>query len=570
MKKRFLNALLIGAMFVTSVGVASCGYDDDDLQSRITVVEGSLSEINSQLAALQAKGLGILKADQAADGTWSLTLSDNRIVTIKAAGGEVTVTETASAFIIKVGDNEYVLPKGAAAAQLIYSPQYEDGIEVYDGKAIGVKFMMSPKLTSLDGASFDIQEAHELKTRAGSSLFKIADGASIDGDFITIPIQATEAEEGKTYAASVLVSQDGKDYISNYFTIKVVSNSFVAEDLQDYSFAASVVDAKKDDESGLWTATLPADLADDFDFSALFTDVPAGAKYEVASASKQIGNAANNEVRKILANSLAVNGKWSLSGRPGCAFPDGFVVNITIDGVVKMKVNWIFNDPLANVDFKSSIEHLSTHMEICPEDGSGFWAPGVNAGFDIPKAFSAVFNGDDSAVPLQHGDANGFLHNEWGKYSVTLKEEGDVLYNDGTYVVMGDAGKKYAKHSKGFYWFLGGAAVTSSNRRNIADKPESEAELIAKFGGNCNGEIIGGWDWIPYEDWHDLIGIDINAAGLMFTGAQYPGWGLRIHARATYEYDFGSRNFGDGDGGVAFLFINRRGAGEGVIDPAAR
>ena len=555
-------------MFVTSAGMVSCGYDDDDLQSRITVVEGSLAEINAQLASLQAKGLGVLKSEKTANG-YVLTLSDNSLVEIKAGGSTVTVTETANVFIIKVGDQEYALPKGAAAAQLIYSPQYEDGIEVYEGKPLEVKFMMSPKLNSLDGAVIDVQEAHEMLTRAVSSLFKVADGARIDGDFIVIPIQATEAVEGKSYAISVIVSQNGKDYISNYFTMKINSNSFVAEDLVDYNFAASVTDAKKDGETGLWTATLPADLADDFDFAALYSGVPAGVKYEVAAASKQIGNASNDVVRNILANSLSADGKWSLSGRPGCAFPEGFVVNITLDGVVKMKVNWIFNDPLANVDFKSSINNLSEHMEICPEDGSSFWAPGVNS-FDIPKAFSAVFDGDDSAIPLQHGPASDFLHDQWGKYAVTLNEDGDILYHDGTYIVMGDAGKKYAKHSKGFYWFLGGAAVTSSNRRNIADKPEDEASLIAKFGGNCNGEIIGGWDWIPYEDWHDLIGIDIDEKGVMHTKEQYPGWGLRIHARASYEYDFGSRNFGDGDGGVAFLFINRRGAAEGVIDPAAR
>lgn len=568
MKKKVLNALLVGAMFVTTAGMVSCGYNDDDLQSRITVVEGSLANINNMLASLQAKGMGILKSEKTADG-YVLTLSDNSQVVIKSGGSDVTVTETTNAFIIKVGDREYALPKGAAAAQLIYSPQYEDGIEVYEGQPIGVKFMMSPKLTSLDGATIDVQEAHELLTRGGSTLFKVADGAAINGDFITIPIQATEAEEGKSYALSVIVSQDGKDYISNYFIMKINSNSYVAEDLVDYSFASSVTDAVKDDETGLWTATLPADLADEFSFATLFADAPAGAKFEVAAASKQVGNAANGDVRNILANSLSADGQWSLSGRPGCAFPEGFVVNLTLDGVVKMKVNWIFNDPLAGVDFKSSINNLSEHMEICPEDGSGYWAPGVNS-FDIPKAFSAVFDGDDSAIPLQHGPAHDFLHNQWGKYAVTLKEDGDILYHDGTYIVMGDAGKKYAKHSKGFYWFLGGAAVTSSNRRNIPDKPEDEASLIAMFGGNCNGEIIGGWDWIPYEDWHDLIGIDIDEKGIMSTKEQYPGWGLRIHARASFEYDFGSRNFGDGDGGVAFLFINRRGAAEGVIDPASR
>lgn len=569
MKKKFLNALLVGAMVLTGVVSTSCSKDNDDLETRITALEGYFNE---------AVGATVISATQAADGSWTLTMSDGKVITTPPAksGSDVSVVENENNFMITVNGTLYVIPKAAAACQLIYSPQYEDGMEIYDGQTIEVQFQMSPKLSSLDGTVIDVQEAHELRTRSNSDLFKVVDGAGIAGDMITIPIQATGAEEGKTYAVNIIITQNGKTFISNYFRIKVNSNSFVAEALEDYGFAASVVDAQKSEvtqtsagtDTWYWTATIPADLVDDFNMADFFTGLPQGASFEVAGASKQLNNNARDAV-EVLKNSLAANGSWSLAGRPGCDFPEGFLVNILVDGVVKMKVNWLFIDPLKEISFKGGFNNLSEHMEICPEDGSGYWAPGANS-WDIQKAFSAVFDGDDSQVPLQHGGARDFLHNQWGKYSVQVKEEGDIIFHDGTRLALGDLGKKYAKHSKGVYWYLGGAAVTSSNRRNIADKPEGEAELVAKFGGNCNGEIIGGWDWVPYSDWHDLIGIDINNDGVMTTGAQYPGWGLRIHARAAYEYAYGQRYIGDGDGGIAFLFINRRGAAEGVIDPASR
>lgn len=569
MKKKFLNALLVGAMVLTGVVSTSCSKDNDDLETRITALEGYFNE---------AVGATVISATQAADGSWTLTMSDGKVITTPPAksGSDVSVVENENNFMITVNGTLYVIPKAAAACQLIYSPQFEDGMEIYDGQTIEVQFQMSPKLSSLDGTVIDVQEAHELRTRSNSDLFKVVDGAGIAGDMITIPIQATGAEEGKTYAVNIIITQNGKTFISNYFRIKVNSNSFVAEALEDYGFAASVVDAQKSEvtqtsagtDTWYWTATIPADLVDDFNMADFFTGLPQGASFEVAGASKQLNNNARDAV-EVLKNSLAANGSWSLAGRPGCDFPEGFLVNILVDGVVKMKVNWLFIDPLKEISFKGGFNNLSEHMEICPEDGSGYWAPGANS-WDIQKAFSAVFDGDDSQVPLQHGGARDFLHDQWGKYSVQVKEEGDIIFHDGTRLALGDLGKKYAKHSKGVYWYLGGAAVTSSNRRNIADKPEGEAELVAKFGGNCNGEIIGGWDWVPYSDWHDLIGIDINNDGVMTTGAQYPGWGLRIHARAAYEYAYGQRCIGDGDGGIAFLFINRRGAAEGVIDPASR
>lgn len=165
MKKKFLNALLVGAMVLTRTSFSSCSKDNDDLETRITAIEGYFNE---------AVGATVVSASQAADGSWTLTMSDGKVITTPPAksGSEVTVIENENNFIITVNGTQYVIPKAAAACQLIYSPQYVDGMEMYDGQPIYIMFQMSPKLATLDGAYIDIQEAHELKTRGSNDLFK--------------------------------------------------------------------------------------------------------------------------------------------------------------------------------------------------------------------------------------------------------------------------------------------------------------------------------------------------------------------------------------------------------------
>lgn len=591
MKKRFFNILLVGgALLLSSAGFVACNNDDeiDDLKTRLTVVEGMIGELQAQLQNAMVTGATVTEATKAADGTWTITLSDGKqiVITPSVTGGgggsSVTVTDNGDNLVITVAGTDYVLPKGATAVQLIYSPQYDDGMElIEDIQPVNLQFFMEPALTAeqLASATIEVNEAHVLATRADSRLFKIAEGASIDGNMLTVPFKALEVEAGKTYAVSLKVTAGSKTFISNYFRVKIADTfSFIAYEPMDIIFADAVKSTAAPLGEGqqlVWTVTLPLgsgyEMVDDFNFNSLITNVPEGATFEIGSDQ----NSAGRTRMDLLRASLKPDGSWSLAQRPGTAFnpddadvPNGVEIVVIKDDVIKMKVYFQTIDPLAGISFKSTFVNLSEHMEICPEDGSGFWAPGVNS-WDIQQHFTAVAEGDDSAIPLQHGPAANFLKEQWSGYTVTLNDEGDVIYNDG-HLRMGEIGKKYAKASRGVYWYLGGAAVTSSNRRNIVDMPEAEADKIARFGGNCNGEIIQGWDWIPYADWHDLVGVDITPEGILTTNEGYPGWGLRIHARAAYEYAYGERYIGDGDGGIAFLFINRRGCAEGVVDPAAR
>lgn len=574
MKKVFLSSLLFGAALLTSSMFVSCGDDDDidDLKSRMEVVEGNISELRNELAALQSSGATVVSAEQDANGVWTIKLSTGREITLSAAGGgsKIQVTENLNNIIINVDGTEYVLPKSASACLLIYSPQFEDGIEIINGSdPVNVQFMVQPGLTAdFSQAKFDIQEAHVLKTRAGSDLFEIADGASYSNGVLTVPVKALNVEAGSSYAVSVVMTLDGKSYISNYFTIKIGPGySYVSEDLQDYGFASSVTDAKKNTETNVWTATLPADLVDNFSFANFFTGLPSGCTFKIAGMDQQSSNA--KQVYDILKNSLASDGKWSLSDRPGCAFPEGFQVNIVKDGLVKMKVNWIFNDPLANVDF-DGVYKLGTggHIEIAgaTNDGSDMLKAGAQT-LDFQALFSKAVD-DNSAIPLMH-DGGNFINNEWAKYTASYKEDGDIVYNDGTRYVLGDVGKKYAVKSKGLYWVTYQMSIASSNRRNILDRPADEGsnDNIAWCGGTCNGEIIGGYDGISDED-KASFGISIDESGKIVTTANYKGWAFRAGLWCVYQYVYGQVELAHAP--FVYVWCNRRSCPEGVQDPSAR
>ena len=595
MKKSSFNMLLCGALAMTSAGFVSCGDDDDidKLKTRVSVVEGMIGELQTQLRNAQVTGATVVSAEQDDKGVWTITLSDDKVITIVpttsggggtgGGGSTVSVVDNTDNIIITVDGTQYVLPKGAAAVQLLYRPTYEDGIELFlNPQPVAVQFYMEPALTQdeLNAATIEINEANVLATRAADSrLFKLSDGITAEGNVLTLPIKALEVEPGKSYALNIKITSGSKTYLSNYFIAKVDAEfSFVAYEPVDVEFASFITDANKVGEgtNTYWTATLPVgsghELVDDFNFKEVITNVPEGAVFEIGSEQ----NAKGREKIDLLRASLKADGSWSLSERPGTDFasnvagtPDGIQINVLKDDVVKMKVYFKVIDPLADLDFASTFAGKGdNHIEINPEDGSGYWLPGVNS-FDIQKAFSDYADGDDAALGIVHGEAVQFLREQWSRFLVSYKEEGDVLYNDG-HLQMGEVGKKYAKASKGLYWYLGGAAVTSSNRRNIPDLPETDAEKTARFGASCNGEIIDGWDWIPENDWRNVVNVDVTEDGKLVTGASYPGWGMRIHVRATYEYAYGQKYFGTNDGGIAFMFVNRRGCDPSVIDPAAR
>lgn len=600
MRKSIFKVLLFGAILLTGSFITSCGNDNDDLNSRITVVEGMIKELQEAIANAQVTGSTITEATQdPATGVWTLVLSNGTTVKITPStggggggGSTITVVDNPDNMIITIDGTEYVIPKGTASVQLIYSPQYEDGIEMMDATGVvNVQFMVSPGITDADlaAATFDIQEAHALQTRA-SDLFKVTGTPVSANGFVTVPVKGIGCAAGSSYAISVVMNLNGKQFISNYFTMKVASDFvFVPEDLVTPVFKSVITDGVESSTNpGFYTATLPNGLVEDFnlnDYLDLSDPALKDAMFVIAPQDAQNADGANQYA--LLTSSLnSTTGAFALTGRPGTAFnpntpnvPNGILIYVVTNDQIRMKIFWQIFDPLANVDFISSMSVgiYAQHMEIlgAKDDGSDLYPAGAGT-IDVPALFSKASEADtgDAAhnpvFPNIYDNAGKWLTTVWPNYSVTLVANGDVIKYDGTRYVMGAEGTKYAKFSRGIYWHSDQLSIASSNRRNdpTIGTFTTDADRIAYCGGVANGEIIGGWDGIPGED-RVAYGIDMNDAGQIVTTDKYQGWAFRAGVWANYEYIYGNKGIG-GDA-LAFVWVNRRSCPTGPIqDPAAR
>ena len=82
MNKRFFNALLLGAVVLSTGTFVSCDNDDvDDLKSRVSVIEVAIDDIKTQLSKALMTGASITKVDES-NGTYTLTLSDGQKIVI--------------------------------------------------------------------------------------------------------------------------------------------------------------------------------------------------------------------------------------------------------------------------------------------------------------------------------------------------------------------------------------------------------------------------------------------------------------------------------------------------------
>lgn len=564
MNKKVIKSLLFGAMFSATLGgvFTSCSYDDSDLNSRVTVIEGLIAETKAQLAALQQAGASIKNASQNSEGAWVLELSDGRTITL-SSGSSMKVVETETNYIFTVEGVDYVILKGASAASLVYSPEYEDGLVYIDTTdPVYVQFLVNGKeITNLNNATFGVMEAHELKTRAAqnnSSMFKVADGATINGNMLTLPIKALGVDAGKSYALCVVAEVNGVEYVSNYFTVKMSQTFFFStEELEDYGFAASVTDAVKGDQN-VWTATLPVALEDGVDFASLFTGLPEGCTFEIGGQVAPVSDQALIALR----TGLASDGKFDFTQRPGQDFANGFLVNVVLNDVVKMKVNWKYVDPIKDVNFKGIYDgKCGAHIEIRGGDAQPYeWLPAGPNDIDLAKDFSKAASGDITYSPMH--DGGRFINELYTQYTAELYEKGDIIFHDGTRYVTGELGTKLAKGSRGVYWTSHQISVGSSNRRNL-ERPADEGsnDNIPWCGGNCNGELI--WDGLPGEG-RVLMGIDLLENGHLVTTENYQGWNMRVGIWIYYEYLYGQASVG-GDA-LVWPWINRRACPDGVDD----
>lgn len=566
--------LLCGAVLAVSAGMFTSCDDDDDYDTRISVLETALADLQAQINKALTVGASITNVAED-NGTYVLTLSDGQVITIKpgtggaGGGSDVTVTITDSEAIITINGTPYKLPLGSAVNSLIYSPEYADGeVRIADNTGAVVQFLARPALDNIDGAEFTIAESHELKSRVmGEENFKVSAAELKDG-MINLTVICINGElAGQKHAAAVQMKYRGAVIGSNYFTIAVAS---------DFSFSSEAIDAnitvkggtKLADGETYTVGVEPLALSNgEVNFAQIFENVPAGAEYRVAAASKQ-PNSMAAEKRGMLAASLDKSGTFNFTERPGTAFnvsgarageeASGFRVDVVKDEVTVAKTYVTIADPFAGVDIKFG-DLQSQHMEygVPKMDGDNHVEGDplhLHKGENKLALAEIMITGK---LAIGHGDAWKFVE-KLNNYS------NDIVSVVGKNFVVDEEAAKYCKHSAGIKWFNVQTSVLSSNRRNWG-MPEDEMKKIA--GGECNGEIIGGWDGISGEDMAKY-GIAITPDGYLQTTAEFPGWGLRVGMGIEFEYDYGKLPISDGC--FAYVFFGRRSLDEGVTDPAAR
>lgn len=577
MNKRFFNALLCGAMVLSTGTFISCNDDDiDDLKSRVSVVETAISEIEAELATALKTGASIVKVEENA-GTYTLTLSDNKKIVIQPGGGNIAITVTDTEAIITVNGTSYTLPLGAKVSSLIYSPETIDGTVEIGNEGTTVKFLPRPALASIDGAEFTIAESHVLTRAADGEQFKVNGAAQLEGGFIVVPIKALgEAEAGKTYAVSLQMRFGGTVIGSNYFNVRVADDfSAIAEDLGGVTIAAEY--APKDLADGFKEMTIDGlALLGDLNFKSLFSELPEGAEFAVAGNSKQPDGKAQ-EKQELLSKSLAKDGTWKFSERPGTSFNDnadrpGFLVNVVANDVVKAKIYVVIKDELADVDFTANgLEGIYEAEWGGREKAMPLGAQTLN----FPKVLTKY----EEELPIIHNGKDGFFPN-WANYSIKLGDE-DLIFNNGATLEMGDLAKKYAAGSRGLYYFFRGFAIYV---------PESIC-TEGKYTGT-DGKVYSGGEGYGYDSWMgqytdyitDPVGFYNNIKEWGFgdftmdekTGdfhfpESYTGYGLRIAFDGGYEYAYGVKPIhGKGQDQLGMLFINRRVAPEGTTMPTPK
>lgn len=537
-----MSVLLCGAAMALSTGsFTSCSDDNDDLANRVTVLEGVYGDLKAQLGNALTTGASITAYDLA-NGVWTLKLSDGKDIVIdtnstggaSGGGSSVTVEMGDGFFTIIVNGTPYTIPTGASVNSLIYMPEYADGMVEIGNDAATVKFLVRPAIETLDGATFSIGESHELKTRAADGeQFKVVDGATIESGVISIPIRGLGVTAGNMYAIAVQMNLKGTVISSNYFNVKMSSDYlFNSEELVEPTFDGAITDASVLD-GGFKTATLPdskADFLGEFNFNDLMS-LPGIDKTKIVFelGSKDLQNKNVKDRYDFFKSCLSANGAWKMQGRPGTncskpaadANPDGLLIVLKENEVVKAKVYWKINDPIAALDFTGELAD-SPHLEWGGRDED--LKPEART-IDIP----ALMAKGAESFPI--GGDNAYI-TKWADYSV---DGGKVISMDGGKLTLGTVGEKYAKNSRGIYW--------TNVQTSLTDTKDGQ------------GEVLEGYDGIS-QDVMKKMGITITDKGEMKLDASYIGVGIRLGLGIRYEYAYGEKNIGAGV--FAFIWFNRR------------
>lgn len=583
MKKQLFSVLVCGAAVLSAGTFVSCDNEYDELSSRVSVLEGYINEIKAKLENALTTGASITEATQNADGSWHFVLSNGTQIDIAASSGgsagggsSVTVTQGEGSFTITVDGTSYTIPTGATVNSLVYAPEYVDGKVILGNDIVFVKFLARPAISeaALGNASFDIAEAHEVMTRA-SSLFKVSGGASIDGEFIAVPIKGIACEAGKTYSAAVEMTMGGTVISSDYFTIEVSEDfSFEAEQIGGFT-VKSEYRPTEIDADGFCSMTVvgSALLQDNVNFANFFDALPENAVFAVAPKLEQPGGPAQ-EKYDILASSLKADGSFAFSSRPGTSFNSneerpGFLVHVTSNDVIKAKIYVQIEDELAGLE-EAFQGGRTGNFEA--EWGGRETALGIGAQeIDICK----ILTNYEEAFPIIHNGAETWFP-MWPDYNVQTADEDVVIYNDSGKLKMSELAETYAKGCRGIYWFFRGFAIY------VPEALATDGKYIADDGSEWSGAEGYGVDmWMgQYNEYINdpeafysgcaKYGFTMDEAnGIFRTPADYTGYGLRIAFDGGYEYAYGVYPLhGNGADQCGMVFFNRRVAPAGATMPS--
>lgn len=548
MNKKLLNAFLCGVAILSMSVFNSCKTDLSDLEGRMRVIETAIVELQNQLNKAVMNGHSIVSYTVNENtGVYTLTLSNNEVITINAGSGggsNVSVNTTEAGFVtITVNGEDYRFAVGSAVSSLVYRPEFEDGEVLLGGEDVNVKFLATPAISAdaVAAATVKVADVYELsaRTRAGDQvLMSVVGGkATLDGEYISVPLRALEVTAGKLYSVSIQMSVSGTTISSDYFPVRIADDyEAKPEELDETIIPIADYSPVKNEDKSYTITVNGAKMLQALNVKDFYgTTVPAGATFKVAPAGKQPEGDAQSK-QSMLAASLAADGTWEFTERPGTDFgATGFQIEVLVNDEVKARTNIVINDPLKDVDFAMANAN-GQHLEINRDEPFHI---GVNT-YDV----AVQINNDNFSE--RHGTGAAFIES-FKTYTLMAGDE-MILMNDGTRLVVTEDGQKYTKNSRGLVWLM------------------AQTSIAASQGVGGNGEIIGGWDGITGED-AVAMGLELTSNGIFNTTAAYGGWALRLGFGIDFEYAYGSKRLG---WNIAFIWFNRRTCDEGVVDPSPR
>lgn len=591
MKKRFLNALLCGAVILSAGVFHSCKTDTSDLESEIRAINGKIAEMQAELDLAITTGASITSYIVDAEGNHVITLSDAKKIIIPGGtgggggGSDVTVDNTSKPgfVIITVNGKAYELAMGSAVNSLIYSPEFADGKVILgnynsatsSGGAV-VKFLVTPAIgaEALKGATFEIADAREMKARTrvgGGGLLRVKGEATLDADgFVAVPIRGLGVTAGQSYWTSMQMSLNGTTIGSNYFQVDVASDySFEAEALDpSITIKASYAPVDAVGVAGAKAVTIDGlDLLNTVtDFKALFDDgvLPAGAEFAISAT--QANGLASGKI-DMLRRSLKADGSWAFAERPGTAFNDadaatqnGFRFDVVVDDQIRAKTFIVVNDELANVLWSGTITGQTE-----AEYGARWKGVEPGTSINLAESFASVGNDGEEASDWEiiHSGRAEFFE-QWENFKVTLGDE-ILILNDGGKLIMEKKAQDYAAMSRGLFWFLRGLTI---------DVPEgfpeyTDASGTVRKGGDRladKGFLEQGGDLNYTTALCEQYGMSISKDGILTFSDKYTGFGTRLSIGIWYEYAYGSTRLSVTEQ-LGLFFFNRRYVIEGAAMP---